>query len=245
MSLFIAFLLSLASAVFVLGLGLKIRQYASTPAPLKIPLAPAPKTRFGVVLRVAREALLFESLFTANLWLWGAAALFHGGLLLVLLRHLRYFMEPAPFWVAWLQPWAAVSALLMLVGLSGLLIRRLFVARVRYVSTPSDILHLLLLLTIGASGLSLLLFAHTDIIAVKVFMLTWLELDLAHLPPLPADAPLLLHLVLVAGLLTIFPFSKLLHAPGLFFSPTRNQVDNAREMRHRAPFTAPLEQAQP
>ena len=30
----------------------------------------------------------------------------------------------------------------------------------------------------------------------------------------------------------IFPFSKLLHAPGVFFSPTRNQVDNPREQRH-------------
>ena len=30
----------------------------------------------------------------------------------------------------------------------------------------------------------------------------------------------------------VFPFSKLLHAPGVFFSPTRNQVDNAREQRH-------------
>jgi hypothetical protein len=30
----------------------------------------------------------------------------------------------------------------------------------------------------------------------------------------------------------VFPFSKLLHAPGVFFSPTRNQADNPREMRY-------------
>ena len=30
----------------------------------------------------------------------------------------------------------------------------------------------------------------------------------------------------------VFPFSKLLHAPGVFFSPTRNQADNPREKRH-------------
>ncbi len=47
--------------------------------------------------------------------------------------------------------------------------------------------------------------------------------------PLPADPLLLVHLALVATLMIIFPFSKLLHAPGVFFSPTRNQVDNPRE----------------
>jgi hypothetical protein len=39
----------------------------------------------------------------------------------------------------------------------------------------------------------------------------------------------------------IFPISKLLHAPGVFFSPSRNQVDNPREKRHLAPWAAELE----
>jgi hypothetical protein len=36
----------------------------------------------------------------------------------------------------------------------------------------------------------------------------------------------------------VFPFSKLLHAPGVFFSPTRNQTDNPRSVRHVAPWAA-------
>jgi nitrate reductase gamma subunit len=52
---------------------------------------------------------------------------------------------------------------------------------------------------------------------------------------------LLVHLALVATLMIIFPISKLLHAPGVFFSPTRNQVDNPREQRHLAPWAAKLE----
>jgi nitrate reductase gamma subunit len=59
---------------------------------------------------------------------------------------------------------------------------------------------------------------------------------------LPADPLLLLHLLLVAVLMIIFPYSKLLHAPGLFFSPTRNQVDNPREKRHVAGWARRLEQ---
>jgi nitrate reductase gamma subunit len=80
---------------------------------------------------------------------------------------------------------------------------------------------------------------HTDIVSVKAFFLGLYSFDLQ---PLPADPLLLLHLFLVAGLMIIFPFSKLLHAPGLFFSPTRNQVDNPRERRHLAPWAARLEQ---
>ena len=51
---------------------------------------------------------------------------------------------------------------------------------------------------------------------------------------MPEHPILISHLGSVALLMIIFPFSKLLHAPGLFFSPTRNQVDNPRERRHVA-----------
>ena len=80
--------------------------------------------------------------------------------------------------------------------------------------------------------------AHTDIVAVKMFMLGLLRFDLQ---PMPTDPALLMHLALVALLMIIFPISKLLHAPGVFFSPTRNQVDNARERRHLAGWAAALE----
>ena len=52
---------------------------------------------------------------------------------------------------------------------------------------------------------------------------------------------LLVHLSLVALLMIIFPISKLLHAPGLFFSPTRNMTDNPREARHLATWAAALD----
>ena len=39
----------------------------------------------------------------------------------------------------------------------------------------------------------------------------------------------------------IFPYSKLLHAPGLFFSPTRNQTDTARDQRHISDWAKSLE----
>ena len=52
---------------------------------------------------------------------------------------------------------------------------------------------------------------------------------------------LLLHLALVIALMIVFPFSKLLHAPGVFFSPTRNQADDSRTRRHLVHWAAVLQ----
>jgi nitrate reductase gamma subunit len=96
-----------------------------------------------------------------------------------------------------------------------------------------------LLISIGLSGLMMRFVAHTDIMRVKEF---FQGLYVGQINMLPADPLLLLHLLLVAGLMIIFPYSKLLHMPGLFFSPTRNQVDNPREKRHIADWARRLEQ---
>lgn len=237
-SILFAILFYFATLLFVVGLLYRISTYARTPAPLKIPTTPAPTSKAGVALRMTREVVLFESLFKANLWTWSMGWLFHASLALVLLRHLRYFTEPVWGWVAFIQPFGVYAGLTMLLGLCGLWVRRLFVERIRYISTPSDHLMLVLLIGIAASGLSMKFVAHTDVIAVKNFFLGWMQFSIQ---PLPADAPLYLHLIMVALLLVIFPISKLLHAPGVFFSPSRNQTDNPREKRHIAPWAQQME----
>jgi nitrate reductase gamma subunit len=233
-----ATLFYLAAAVLVVGSALKIRSYARTPAPLKIPTTPAPTTVAGVALRLTREVVFFESLFKSSKWTWLFGWLFHAALLLVLVRHVRYFQQPVWTPVALIQAFGTYAGFAMVAGLGGLWARRFFVDRVRYISTPSDHLHLALLLAIGLSGLGMRFVAHTDIVALKAFMLGLMRFDLQ---PLPADPLLLLHLTLVATLMVVFPISKLLHAPGLFFSPTRNQVDTPREARHLAAWAAALD----
>lgn len=233
-----ALLFYAATAVLVVGLALKIRSYATTPAPLKIATTPAPMTADGVALRLLREATLFESLFKASKWTWLFGWTFHAALLAVLLRHVRYFQEPVWTPIVWVQAIGTYAGFAMALGLAGLWARRLFVDRVRYVSTPSDHLHLALLIAIAVSGLGMRFVAHTDIVALKAFMLGLMRFDWQ---PLPADPLLLVHLSLVALLMLVFPISKLLHAPGLFFSPTRNQTDNPREARHVAAWAAALE----
>jgi nitrate reductase gamma subunit len=227
-----------ATAILVVGLAAKIAGYARTPAPLRIPTTPAPRTRAGVAARMAREVLLFESLFRANKWIWLFGWLFHVALAVVLVRHLRYFTEPVWTVVAIAQPFGIYAGFAMLAGLAGLWARRFLVERIRYISTYSDHLMLALLAMIGVSGLMMKYVSHTDIVAVKAFMLGLMRFDLQ---PLPADGPLLVHLFLVAALMAIFPASKLVHAPGVFFSPTRNQADDSRERRTVAPWAAGVE----
>ncbi len=237
-SILFAALFYLATLVIVVGLAYRISDYARTPAPLKIPTTPSPSTMAGVVLLLAREVFFFESLFKANLWTWLFGWLFHAGLALVLLRHLRYFIDPVWSWVVFIQPFGIYAGLVMAIGLGGLWARRFFVDRVRYISTPSDHLMLALLLTIAISGLSMQFIFHTDIVGVKNFFRGLMYFDFHALP---ADWILYLHLFMVAVLMIIFPFSKLLHAPGLFFSPGRNQIDDSRDKRHLSSWAKQLE----
>ncbi|QEP42018.1 nitrate reductase [Ectothiorhodospiraceae bacterium BW-2] len=238
MSVLFALLFYAATALFIAGLAYRIGLYFKTPAPLKIPTTPAPTTQSGVLWRMAREVLFFESLFKSNKWIWLFGYLFHVGLALVLMRHLRYFTDPTWGWVEFIQPFGIYASFAMVAGLLGLWLRRVLVPRIRYISNPSDHLMLFLLVMIGVSGMMMKFVSHTDIVMVKQYMLGLMRFEIRDLP---MDGPLLIHLTLVAVLMIIFPISKLLHAPGILFSPTRNQVDNPREKRHLASWAAELD----
>lgn len=237
-----AALFYVAAAIFLLGLANKVAQFWRAPNPLKIPTMPAPLTKSGAAFRVAREVVVFQSLFRSDKLLWAFAALFHFGLFLVLLRHARYFV-PAGFEPLWtlivlVQPFGKYAAFAMVGGLGLLLLRRLVVSRIRFITGTSDLIMLALLLGIGVTGAAMTFVFHTDIVAVKMFFMGLMGFSFQ---PLPADACLLVHLFLVAMLMIVFPFSKLLHVPGVFFSPTRNQNDDSRERRHLAPWAAALD----
>ncbi len=238
LSVFFGVLFWIATLVIVLGIAYKVFIYWKTPAPLKIPTTPAPLNRRGVWVRMFKEFTLFYSLFRSNKLLWILGILFHYALALILLRHVRYFQDSVWFIIDIIQPFGKYAGFLMVIALIGLLLRRILIDRVRYITAPSDIAILGLLILIGFSGLMMKFVAHTDILMVKSF---FMGLRTFTFNPLPADPVLIVHLSLVAMLMLIFPISKLLHAPGLFFSPTRNQVDNPREKRHLSRWAKKLE----
>ncbi len=247
MSTLYAVLLIAATLVMVIGLILKVKQYHTTPAPLKIPVTPAPKSTGGVVIRLAKEVVLFAALFRSNKWTWLFGWMFHVSLALAFIRHLRYVIDPeGMLGFMWplisleiVQSFGKYAGITMVIGLIGLLARRFLVARVRYISAPSDYLMLLLIIFIGISGLMMSFVSHIDIVQMKAFMLGILGFDFQELP---VSGPLLIHLSLVALLGFVLPVSKLLHIPGVFYSPTRNQVDNPREKRHIADWAKKLDE---
>ena len=231
----------IATLILVVGLARRIRLFWKTPAPLKIPTTPAPTTQSGVALRLFREVVFFESLFKSTKWTWLFGWVFHMALFAVLFRHLRYFQEPVWAPVAFVSPLFKYLAFAMVIGLLGLLARRMLVDRVRYITAPSDILMLLLLLGIGVTGALTTFVAHTDVVAVKSFFRHLMTFNFETMPNVPTDPLMVVHLLLVGILMIIFPISKLLHAPGVFFSPSRNQVDNPREQRHVSDWATKLE----
>ena len=220
----------LSLLIFVIGLSYKIIQYWRTPEPLKIPIAPAPLTRTGVFVRMVAEVFLFKSLFRASKWTWFFGWIFHWALVFLFIRHLGYFWPGDTPEVLLKTESFKYASFPLIIGLMGLLARRIFVDRVRYISSPSDYLMLILLITIGTSGILMtfaLYYPNMGLVysfAEGLVTLNWSEV--------PSEWIFLAHIFLAFTLIAIFPISKLLHAPGVFFSPTLNQVDNARKRRH-------------
>ena len=243
LSILYVFLFYVAMAVLVVGIANKLLQYKRVPAPLKIAVTPAPLTKTGVVYRFFTEVVLFNSLFRATKWTWIFGWMFHLALFLAFFRHLRYVISPDSFlWplvnLEVVQSFGKYAGFAMVIGLLGLFGRRIFVDRVRYISSPSDYLMLLLIMAIAGSGLLMSFVEHTDIVQLKAFIMGLFLFDWQNLP---TDLILLVHLSLVLALAVIFPISKLMHAPGLFFAPTRYQVDNPREKRHLSAWGAAME----
>ena len=235
----------------------------------------APWTRTGVVVRMALEVLLFRSLFRnteaamitapapgvpaggnapARLvygeqkWLWLAALAFHWSFLVILLRHLRFFLEPAPALVAGLAaldgffqvglPIVYATDVAILLGLGYLLYRRLADARIRYLSLAQDYFALFLLIGLAGSGVLMRYFVRQDVVAIKELTLGLVTFT----PVVPAGVSpfFFVHLMLLSALVAYFPFSKLMHMAGVFLSPTRNLANTNRMRRHVNPWNYPV-----
>jgi len=267
----------LAAAVFVGGVVARVLGWARSPVPFRIPTTCGqqkslpwieqskienPSTTAGVVARMALEVLCFRSLFRntrtqlvggrlsygSAKWLWAAGLAFHYAFLVILLRHLRFFMEPVPGFVLALSridgfllvglPAVQATTVLFLVAVTFLLVRRIASPPLRYLSLAGDYFPLFLLIAIAATGAWLRHVSKIDVPAVKAMVMS-----LVHLAPRPAEglgAIFYAHLLLVSALLAYFPFSKLVHMGGIFLSPTRNLAANSREVRHVNPWNRPL-----
>ncbi|MCL4394007.1 MAG: respiratory nitrate reductase subunit gamma [Chloroflexi bacterium] len=234
-------LIGLAYAVgflFVVGIVYRIYLYMSTPAPLPIAATPAPTTAAGSVARVAGDVVLFQNLARYDKPLWAGAWLFHATLGLLLFSHLRYFLYPVPGLVVGAQTLGLYAGYLFPVPLLYLFWRRLALKRTLFVSGIPDYSVLILLALIAGSGILLKFAAHVYLVDVKAFVMGLLTFR--PVAP-PAQPVFLVHFLLVLALMLYFPFSKLMHAGGIFFSPTRYQPYKTLERRYVNPWDYPVE----
>ena len=222
-----------------------------------------PATPGQTFIRMALEVLCFRSLFRNSkldnnvkqgrvgygsakaLWLF--ALMFHYSFLIVLFRHMRFFLEPVPVVVSSVDfvdsilqiaaPTLYLTDVLFVVGVSFLLLRRIFDAKVSYISLFQDYFPLFLILGIALTGIWMRYIAKVDVIAVKQLAMGLVTFK-PVIPP-NVDPTFYIHLFLVCVLWAYFPFSKLMHMGGVFLSPTRNLPNNTRMVRHINPWNDP------
>jgi nitrate reductase gamma subunit len=222
-----------------------------------------PRSTWDVAVRMILEILFFRSLFRnsraqqvqdrrlvygGSRWLWLISLLFHWSLFFILVRHLRFFTEPIlppALWVSGLDgvfqlalPTLFITDFIVLITLTCLFIRRIAFSQWRYLSLASDYLALLLIAAVVISGVLMRSVFKADLLAVKQLALSMLMFQ----PSLPAgiSLPFSIHLVLACSLIAYFPFSKMMHAPGILFSPTRNLRNDSRLTRHVNPWDRPV-----
>jgi nitrate reductase gamma subunit len=282
-----------AIVVFVVGLIWRVIDWARSPVPFRIPTTCGqerslpwikqnkldnPCTVWGVIGRMALEVLVFRSLFrnlkldyrddraryASAKWLWLFALIFHWSFLVVVLRHLRFFTDPIPFFVTWVEhldgflevgapvlvgndimpyvglPGIMISGILLLVGVTLLFLRRVIIPQLRYISLAADWFPLFLIGGIAVSGILMRYYFKVEVVQVKKLMMSLVAFqpDLAVMSQI--GVIFYIHLFLVSCLLAYLPFSKLAHLGGIFMSPTRNMVNNNRMKRHVNPWSYPV-----
>ena len=225
-----------------------------------------PTTKFGVIVRMFLEVTVFRSLFRnskAELtedgrivyqwekWLWIFALLFHWGMFFVLIRHMRFFSASVPGFIRAVEKVDGVilidlhpiylTGFFMLIGLLGLLARRLFIPKVRYISLLNDYFPLFLLISIACTGMLMRYLDRVDVTHIRELMISLYTFSPKAPEPGAISVIFYIHLALVSTLLIYFPASKLMHAFGVFMSPTRNMVNNSRQVHHENPWNYPVE----
>jgi nitrate reductase gamma subunit len=267
-----------AFLIFIIGMVVRILKWASSPVPFRIPtttgqqkslpwikhsIIESPSTGLGVIARMALEVLFFRSLFR-NLktqvgdgkqvtygeakWLWAAGLAFHWSFLIILVRHMRFFIEQVPAAIQMIEgldsflqvgaPLLYMTDAVLLGAVTYLFIRRIWLPQVRYISLIADYFPLFLIIGIGVTGVLMRYFTKTDIVSVKI-----LAMGLINFKPTVAEtiSPMFFtHLFLLSVLFVYFPLSKLVHMAGVFMSPTRNMANNSRMKRHVNPWNYPV-----
>ena len=212
-------------AVFAVGLWFRIRHWRKA-AVGNMALFPfASKSKGEMRREVLGEILFFTSFRKENQLLWWATWAFHVAVGLIVLGHTRLITDWPLRGLLGMSEGAVNTLSATSGGAMGILIqaallvlfsRRLFIGRVREISSGEDLFLLLLLLSIVMTG-NMLRFQnpHFDITVAQTYFASLFTFTAIQVPASPV---FLTHFLLVQIMLIYLPFGKLLHIPGIFFS---------------------------
>ncbi|NTU92474.1 MAG: sulfate reduction electron transfer complex DsrMKJOP subunit DsrM [Chlorobiaceae bacterium] len=263
-----------AAALFVSGVLFRLFDWLRRPVPFRITTTAgqektldwipysrldSPATPMQAWVRVLLEVFLFRSLFRNNKaelregpgftfasskWLWLGGLAFHWSLLVIGLRHARFFFVELPGFIVPVEvadrfldltlPAFYLTDAVVLAAATFLFVRRLRDAKLRIISLPTDYFPLFLIGAIAVAGVLMRYVTKADIMTIKALTMGFSEMSFE--PPGDIAPVFYVHLFLVSVLAVYFPFSKLMHMGAIFLSPTRNLCNNSRQKRHVNPW---------
>ncbi len=162
----------------------------------------------GMAAEMLLDIVLLRRLFRNNKLLWAASLTFHLSLLIVVLRHLRYFFYPVPDFVMSIQSAGITAGYALPLSLLLILIIRSKGSRDRYLSFYNFFLLAILLLA-GTTGILLNLFYRTSLVDIKAFIIGIVTF---HPYTLPDSIMFVIHFILIIILIPSLPF-HLIAAP--------------------------------
>jgi len=206
----------IAIFVFLIGLVWRIRTWWAKPK-AKAVLFPVARNNRNVAVRVAGDIFLFAKTYSMSKLLWVMTVLFHLGLLLVFMGHLRTIFEPSFLWTSLNLDKQGIENVTFSLGMIAggiillgciLLFARRFTPTLRILSIFQDYFVLAMLLTIILLGLAMRMWIPIHVDEVQHYVRGVLTLQ----PAIEIHNVLFLwHLFFAQILLMYLPFSKLIH----------------------------------
>jgi nitrate reductase gamma subunit len=176
--------------------------------------------------RVAADLFFFTRLLRSNGTLWVLEWFFHVSLLLELLRHLRYVLNPVPSWVWTLQPLGLVAGYI-LPAVTGMILFIRLATRHELYSSPLNLRLLGALFIVSITGVLMHAVWKPDLIGIKEFCM-----GVATFAPAPWPGGLLstIHLLVVLAVIPFLP-THIFSAPVTIAEAARRE-EALREVLH-------------
>ncbi|MBN1193265.1 MAG: respiratory nitrate reductase subunit gamma [Coriobacteriia bacterium] len=221
----------LGIAVFVLGMGWRIYQWASTPkSPVRLGMFPKPAGKGGRFLKMLKDTFIAPHSARIEPKMYFFAMMFHIAALGAFVGHLRIFgeypilpelLDKVGIEMDAFAAWAgSIAGTLMLVGVIYWIFRRTY-GPYKNLSVPEDYLLLFLLFGVIIMG-DHLRFVYGGYIHADTYQ-EWFKSLLVFKPFFPdkllsgfAGWSLGTHMLFTDLFLIYFPFSKLVHTIGSF-----------------------------